>query len=217
MKKGKPKLTREDAERLFAGLPRGDASVSNQPANPFETSVFRTVQHTPDETGIWKDNLITLPIAIEMPAGYASPSSLREAIARAWRVRWVRETRNEVIAEFPEGWKSIRPATGPIELRDPSNVIRAVYGWAEDAELRILPRYVVEAQANSSSGLGSLLIRDRATDQLLERSTIWSAMTGTNHPDWARLLGWLNARFPQHQDPLRYWVDCEENADRIEV
>lgn len=217
MKKGKPKLTRQDAERLFAGLPRGDASMSSRPVNPFEASVFETVQHTHNEAGLWKDNLITLPIAIEIPAGYASLSSLREAIARAWRVRWVREASHEVIAEFPEGWKAIRPATGPIELRDPSNVIRAVYGWAEDAELRILPRYVVETQANSSSGLGSLLIRDRANDQLLERSAVWSSMTGTNHPEWARLSGWLNARFPQHRDPLRYWVDCEENAGQAEV
>jgi hypothetical protein len=96
-------------------------------------------------------------------------------------------------------------------LRDSSGVVRALYGWAKDAELRVLPRYQVESQTNSSSGLGSLLIRDRAIGQVLERSSIWSAQTGTNHPDWTRLSAWLTARYPKHRDPLRYWEDCEEN------
>lgn len=212
MKQGKPKLTRQDAERLFAGLPSGNTSVSSRPLNPFEASPFDTARRVDDEPRLWKDNLITLPIAIALPAGYASPSQFREAIGRALRVRWVREADHEVVAEFPEGWKAVRPATGPIALRDSSNVVRAVYGWAEDAELRLLPRYLVETQSNSSSGMGSLLVRDRATGKILERSSIWSSLTGNNHPDWARLSGWLNLRYPQHLDPLRYWDDCEANA-----
>jgi hypothetical protein len=92
-------------------------------------------------------------------------------------------------------------------------VVRALYGWAEDAELRILPRYLVESQANSSSGLGSLLVRDRETGQIPERSSIWSAQTGTNHPDWTRLSAWLDVRYPQYRDPLRYWEDCEKNIE----
>ncbi|KVM89612.1 hypothetical protein [Burkholderia stagnalis] len=212
MKQGKPKHTRQDAERLFAGLPGGNTSVSSRPVNPFEAGPFDTARRADDETRLWKDHLITLPIAIVLPAGYTSLAHLREAIVRALRVRWVRGTDHEVVAEFPEGWKAVRPATGPIELRDPSNVVRAVYGWADDAELRLLPRYLIETQSNSSSGMGSLLVRDRATGQILERSSIWSSLTGTNHPDWARLSGWLNLRYPQHLDPLRYWYDCEENA-----
>ena len=212
MKKGKTKLTRHDAERLFEGLPAGNARVSSRAENPFEAGAFDEVERVDDETKLWKDNLITLPAAIELPAGYASVSVVREAMARAWRVKWVREGGNEVVTEFPEGWKAVRPESGPIELRDSSGVVRALYGWAEDAELRILPRYLVESQANSSSGLSSLVVRDRENSQILERSTIWSAHSGTNHPDWGRLSAWLNARYPQHYDPLRYWKDCEDNT-----
>jgi hypothetical protein len=211
MKKGKTKLTRHDAERLFEGLPAGSVKVSSRAENPFETGAFDEVERVDDETKLWKDNLITLPIAVELPAGYESVSRMREAMARAWRVKWVREGGNEVVAEFPEGWKAVRPESGPIELRDSVGVVRALYGWAEDAELRVLPRYLVESQANSSSGLGSLLVRDRGSGQILERSSIWSAQTGTNHPDWTRLSTWLNVRYPQHRDPLRYWEDCEAN------
>ena len=211
MKKGKTKLTRHDAERLFEGLPAGSVKVSSRAENPFEAGAFDKVERVDDETKLWKDNLITLPIAVELPAGYGSVSRMREAMARAWRVKWVREGGNEVVAEFPEGWRAVRPESGPIELRDSVGVVRALYGWAEDAELRVLPRYLVESQANSSSGLGSLLVRDRGSGQILERSSIWSAQTGTNHPDWTRLSAWLNLRYPQHRDPLRYWEDCEEN------
>jgi len=211
MKKGKTKLTRHDAERLFEGLPAGNTRASSRPENPFEAGAFDAVERVDDETRLWKDNLITLPMAIELPVGYKSVSQMREAMVRAWRVKWVREGKNEVVTEFPEGWKAIRPESGPIELRDPSGVVRALYGWAEDAELKILPRYLVESQANSSSGLGSLLVRDRGNGRILERSSIWSAQTGTNHPDWARLSAWLNSRYPQHRDPLRYWDDCESN------
>ena len=165
MKKGKSKLTRLDAERLFEGLPAGNARVSSRPENPFEAGTFNEVRRVDDEAKLWKDNLITLPMAIELPVGYESVSRMREAMVRAWRVKWVREGKNEVVTEFPEGWTAVRPESGPIELRDPSGVVRALYGWAEDAELRILPRYLVESQTNSSSGLGSLLVRDRANGQ----------------------------------------------------
>jgi hypothetical protein len=211
MMKGKTKLTRHDAERLFEGLPEGNVKVSSRPENPFEAGMFDKVERIDDEAKLWKDNLITLPKAIELPAGYESASRMRESMVRAWRVKWVREEKTEVVTEFPEGWTAVRPDSGPIELRDPSGVIRALYGWAKDAELKILPRYLVESQANGSNGLGSLLVRDRGTGQILERSSIWSAQTGTNHPDWARLSTWLNTRYPDHRDPLRYWEDCEKN------
>jgi hypothetical protein len=102
MKKGKPKLTRHDAERLFEGLPAGNARASSRPENPFEAGVFDEVKRVDDETKLWKDNLVTLPMAIELPAGYESASRMREAMARAWRVRWVREGKNEVVTEFPD-------------------------------------------------------------------------------------------------------------------
>jgi hypothetical protein len=214
MKKGRTKLTRHDAERLFEGLPAGKVSVSSRPVNPFEGEVFDVVKRVDDENKLWKDNLITLPMAIELPACYESADHMREAIQRAWRVKWVRAGKNEVVTEFPEGWTAVRPENGPIELRDPAGVVRALYGWAEDAELRILPRYLVESQANSSSGLGSLLVRDRGNGQILERSSIWSAQTGANHPDWTRLSQWLSLRYPEHRDPLRYWEDCEDNIQK---
>ncbi|GAB2924397.1 hypothetical protein GCM10027093_74810 [Paraburkholderia jirisanensis] len=211
MKKGKTKLTRHDAERLFEGLPGGSVKVSSRPENPFEAGAFDVTERIDDERKLWKDNLIALPMAIELPAGYESIAHMRESVVRAWRVRWVREEKGELVTEFPEGWSAARPKSGPIELRDPAGVVRALYGWAEDAELRILPRYLLESQSNSSSGLGSLLVRDRANGQILERSSIWSAQTGTNHPDWTRLSAWLNLHYPQHRDPLRYWDDCEKN------
>src|SRR5471030_1600491 len=126
MKKGKTKLTRQDAERLFEGLPAGNARVSSRPENPFEAGVFDVVERVDDETKLWKDNLITLPLAVELPAGYASVSSMREAMARAWRVKWVRQSKNEVVAEFPEGWTAVRPESGPIALLDPAGVVRAL-------------------------------------------------------------------------------------------
>lgn len=126
-------------------------------------------------------------------------------------MKWVREGKNEIVAEFPEGWAAVRPKSGPVELRDANGVVRALYGWAEDAELRILPRYLVESQENSSNGLGSLLVRDRENGSILERSSSWSAQTGTHHPDWARLSGWLDTQYPLHRDPLRLWTDCERN------
>ena len=211
MKKGRTKLTRHDAERLFEGLSAGNVSVSSRPVNPFEAGVFDVVERVDNETKLWKDNLITLPKAMELPACYESVARMREAIERAWRVKWVREGKNEVVTEFPEGWTAVRPKSGPIEVRDPSGAVRALYGWAEDAELRILPRYLVESQANSSSGLGSLVVRDRGNGQILERSSIWSAQTGVNHPDWTRLSKWLSLRYPEHRNPLRYWEDCEDN------
>jgi hypothetical protein len=213
MNKGKPKRTRQDAERLFEGLPQTSVRSTGRSANPFEDGVFEEVERVDEESKLWKDNLVTLPVAIELPPGYESVSQVRHAMERAWRVKWVREGKNEVVTEFPEGWVAVRLESGPIELRDPTGVVRALYGWAEDAELRILPRYLVESQANSSSGLGSLLVRDRENGQILERSSIWSAQTGTNHPDWTRLSAWLNVRYPQHRDPLRYWEDCEANME----
>ncbi|RFU48346.1 hypothetical protein [Paraburkholderia sp. DHOC27] len=211
MKQGKAKLTRHDAERLFEGLPTGAAKVSSKAENPFDTGMFDEVERIDDETKLWKDNLVTLPATFEVPAGYQSAARVREAMEQAWRVKWVREGKNELVTEFPEGWSAVRPPSGPIELRDAAGVVRALYGWAEDAELRLLPRYLVESQSNGTSGLGSLIVRDRETGQILERSSTWSAQTGTNHPDHARLSAWLDARYPQHRDPLRYWEDCEAN------
>ena len=213
MKNGKPKRTRQDAERLFEGLPQASVRSTNRPANPFEDGVFEEVDRVDEESKLWKDNLVTLPAAIELPHGYDSVSHVRDAMQRAWRVKWVREGKNEVVTEFPEGWTAVRPESGPTELRDPTGVVRALYGWAEDAELRILPRYLVESQANSSNGLGSLLVRDRESGQILERSSTWSAQTGTNHPDWARLSAWLDKQYPLHRDPLQYWEDCEKNIE----
>lgn len=212
MNKGKTKLTRQDAERLFEGLPASNVKTSKRPENPFGPEASNVVKRVEGEAALWKDNLITLPVAIELPAGYASEARMREAMARAWRVKWVREGKDEVVADFPEGWKAVRPQSGPIELRDPAGVVRAVYGWAKHAELRILPRFLIESQANNSNGLGSVLVRDRGNGSILERSSTWSARTGVNHPDWAKLEAWLNLRYPDHHDPLRYWEDCEENV-----
>ncbi|AJZ60432.1 hypothetical protein OI25_2793 [Paraburkholderia fungorum] len=212
MKNGKPKLTRRDADGLFPDLQQGGARLASRPDNPFGEDVSRpTDRRDRGEAKLWKDNLVTLPAAIELPPGYESASHVRDAMERAWRMKWVRESGNEVVAEFPEGWAAARPPSGAVELKDATGVVRAVYGWAGDAEVRLLPRYRVETQENSSSGLGSLLVRDRESGQILERSSTWSAKTGTNHPDWARLSAWLDTQYPLHRDPLRLWTDCEAN------
>jgi len=116
MMKGKTKLTRHDAERLFEGLPAANVKVSSRPENPFGDAVFDVADRAGNEAKLWKDSLITLPIGIELPAGYESVRHMREAMARAWRVKWVRETENEVVGEFPEGWTAVRPESGPIEV-----------------------------------------------------------------------------------------------------
>jgi hypothetical protein len=211
MNKGKTKLTRADAERLFEGLPASNVRVSSRPENPFGPEKTKVIDRVEGEETIWKDNLIRLPSAIELPKGYESLAGMRDAIARALAVKWLSESKDEVVAEFPEGWEAVRPNTGPTELRDPSGVVRGLFGWAQDAELRLLPRYSVESQENSSNGQGSVLIRDRANGRIIERSTIWSAQTGRSHPDWTKLVAWLDQRFPDHHDPLRYWDDCESN------
>jgi hypothetical protein len=197
------------------------ARVGARPDNPFGASPSGTSpfgdapspvagRRDRNEKALWKDNLVTVPMGIVVPPGYESAARVREALVRAWQMKWVRESKNEVVAEFAEGWTAVRPASGPVELRDAAGVVRAVYGWAEDAEFRILPRYRVESQENGS-GLGSLLVRDRETGQILERSSTWSAQSGTHHPDWARLSAWLDTRYPLHRDPLRLWTDCENN------
>jgi hypothetical protein len=214
MKSGKPKRTRQDAENLFEGLNSTSTKSASRPANPFDDGVFEKVERVDDESKLWKDNLVTVPLAIELPAGYESVTRMRVAMEQAWRVKWLRETKNEAVAEFPEGWAAVRPQSGPVELRDGTGVVRALYGWAEDAELRVLPRYSVESQENSLNGLGSLLVRDRQNGHILERSSIWSAQTGTHHPDWTRLSAWLDAQYPRHRDPLIYWEDCERNLGK---
>ncbi|CAE6706495.1 hypothetical protein R69927_03570 [Paraburkholderia domus] len=212
MKNGKPKLTRRDADGLFPDLQQSGAHLASRPDNPFGEGVSKKIaRRDRDEASLWKDNLVTLPKAIELPPGYESVSHVREAMERAWRMKWIRESGNEVVVEFPEGWSAVRPPSGAVELRDATGVVRAVYGWAGDAEVRLLPRYRVESQENSSSGLGSLVVRDRENGQILERSSIWSAQTGTNHPDWARLSTWLDRQYPLHRNPLRLWGDCEDN------
>jgi hypothetical protein len=212
MKNGKPKLTRRDADGLFPELQQSGSRLASRPDNPFGDEGSRTTDRRDrDEASLWKDNLVTLPIGVELPPGYASVQQVRDAMEKAWRMKWVRESGNEIVAEFREGWAAVRPASGAVELRDATGVVRAVYGWAGDAELRILPRYRVESQANSSSGLGSLVVRDRENGQILERSSTWSAQSGTNHPDWTRLSTWLDKQFPLHRDPLRLWTDCEDS------
>lgn len=212
MKQTKPKFTRQHADGLFPDLKPSGAHVGSRPDNPFgEAPPAATERRDRGEKALWKDNLITVPMAIALPPGYESAARVREALTRAWRMKWVREAKNEIVAEFAEGWTAVRPASGPVELRDAAGVVRALYGWAEDAEFRILPRYRLESQENSTNGLGSLVVRDRERGLILERSSTWSAQTGTHHPDWARLSAWLDAQFPLNRDPLRLWTDCEKN------
>src|SRR5579863_7674348 len=99
MNKGKSKLTRQDAERLFEGLPPAKASVSRRPENPFGSDVPDVAKRVEDEAILWKDNLITLPVSIELPPGYQSVPRMREAMTRALCVKWVREGKDAVVAE----------------------------------------------------------------------------------------------------------------------
>ena len=70
MKKGKAKLTRLDAERLFEGLPARDVRGASRPANPFEAGERDVVKRVDDKATLWKDNLITLPMAVVFPTGW---------------------------------------------------------------------------------------------------------------------------------------------------
>ncbi len=113
MNKGKSKLTRQDAERLFEGLPSAKASVSSRPENPFGPDVSDVVKRVEGESALWKDSLIALPVSIELPPGYLSVARMREAMTRALRVKWVREGKDEVVGFLKGGQRFARKAAPP--------------------------------------------------------------------------------------------------------
>ena len=86
MKKGKTKLTRQDAERLFGGPARRGCQGIESARESVRSGGVRRRQARRHETRLWKDNLITLPTAIELPRGMTQPSHLREAMTRSLRV-----------------------------------------------------------------------------------------------------------------------------------
>src|ERR1700759_4567324 len=113
MKNGKPKLTRQNADGLFPDLKPSGPHVGSRPDNPFGDAPAEAVERRDrGEKALWKENLVSLPMGIEVPPGYESAARVREAMERAWRMKWVREGKNEIVAEFPEGWSAARPKGG---------------------------------------------------------------------------------------------------------
>jgi hypothetical protein len=207
MKSPKSFKARQAAEGLFPGLQRANAASSNT-VNPFDKVFAEPVEvaHV-DGTQI----IVSLPAGIELVPGYASDVAMREAMTRAWGIEWLKVNRDEAEIKLPVGWSVNRSASETIEVRDGAGVIRAICGYAQEAELRLLPRYRLESQDDAGAGQCRLVVRDRENNNSVLKSSFWAAERGSNHPSWNELAMWLDKAFPHHRDPLQYWEDCEQH------
>lgn len=68
---------------FFEGCRLGNVKASRRPEYPFEAGAFEPVESVDDKATLWKDNLITLPMAVVLPTGYESVSRIRDAMAHA--------------------------------------------------------------------------------------------------------------------------------------
>jgi hypothetical protein len=82
----KSRRARRAAESLFSGLQTEGSTSASRPANPFDNDPFEAVG-MPAET---RDELVTLPPEIELPPGYEDAAHMRDALARAWRMDWIK-------------------------------------------------------------------------------------------------------------------------------
>ncbi|MDE1183016.1 hypothetical protein [Paraburkholderia sp.] len=205
----KSRNARQALENLFSDLPPSSAQSKPGKQNPFEDAERAArVDARPSGDGtIWKESVVSFPVAVEVPRGYESAAHVHEAMERAWKLRWHRKTKDELVTELAPGWGAVKLPDGSTEVRDSNGLPRAVFGWSEHAELRLLTRYTITSR-EGADGRYQVVAYDRQRNSVLERS-LFSAQSGTSHPEWARLMGWLAKLFPQHQDPLRYWDDCE--------
>jgi hypothetical protein len=204
----KSRRARRAAESLFSGLQTEGSTSASRPANPFDNDPFEAVG-MPAET---RDELVTLPPEIELPPGYEDAAHMRDALARAWRMDWIKVGKDASVVRLPVGWGADRSVDGMLRICCRA-VVRAEGRLVEGAALRILPRFYLQSEFHSSDDRCRIVIRDRDSNNGVLKDSFWDTRSGPNHPQWKFLSEWLDKEYPLHRDPLRYWEDCEDNLD----
>ncbi|WP_157648405.1 hypothetical protein [Burkholderia ubonensis] len=157
-------------------------------------------------------SIVRLPRGIEVPKGYDSIDHVREAMRRAWRVEWGNFEPNSVEMLLPYRWKAIGPEGGPINIVDGSGIPRATYDRTLNAKLRLLTCCYVDQEFHPKDGHCRLVVMYRESGLIVETS-YWAPEAGEKHPEWPRVQAWVSRNFPNYEDPLRCWEDCEENNE----
>lgn len=207
LKRGKPKRTRFDADNLFPDLRRSGSSSTSRPANPFGDDPFKRAAGKAEEYEIVRS--YALPAAMELPPGYESLDRMREAMARAWAMDWIRVNQTSAEVRLSAGWGVDQSLDGMLRVYG-AEVVRAECVIAPDAVLRVLPRYRLVSDFHSDDHC-RLVIRDRDRKDSVVEESFWDAKSGPNHPEWKRMSELIDKLFPDHRDPFMYWEDCEDN------
>lgn len=202
----KSKRARRAAESLFGDLPGTSSTAASRPSNPFGDDPFVN----PSSATSTGDALVTLPAETELPPGYADAAAMRDALARAWRMDWVKIGKGECVVRLPVGWVADKSVDGVLRIKN-DGIVRAQGRLVEGATLQILPRYYLKAEFHESNDHCRIVVRDRGRANAVLKDSFWDTRSGPNHPQWKILSDWLDSQYPDHRDPLRYWDDCEAN------
>lgn len=208
-KSEKSRRTREDAEELFVGLAEPAVRSSTREANPFGDDFSWREELDEDDS-----NIVSVPRSVELPPGYESVEHLRQAVRRAWQVEWGNFTRDKVELCLPSRWKLVRAKNETSSIVDDTGSERAVFGRGTQNRLRLLPRYWIADKVSPKDGYIQLVVRDRQLDSTpVESSISWERQGGQNHSQWPVMVAWLEKNYPDHQDPLMCWDDCERHNE----
>lgn len=191
---------------FFSELRAGGTNTASRPNNPFDNDAFEAVD-MPAET---RDELVTLPPEIEVPSGYEDVAHLRDALASAWRMDWIKIGKDSCVVRLPVGWSADRSVDGMLRIYC-KGVTRAEGKLVQDAALRLLSRFYLQSEVHPSDDRCRIVVRDRAGSQRFLKASFWDVRSGPNHPQWKVLAEWLAREYPHHRDPLRYWEDCDHN------
>jgi hypothetical protein len=202
----KSKRARRAAESLFGDLPTTGNTTASRPSNPFADDPFNNPA-TVTPTG---DELVVLPAQFELPPGYADAAAMRDALARIWRMDWIKVGKGECVVRLPVGWRADKSVDGVLRIES-AGVVRAQGRIVEGAALQILPRYYLKAEFHEANDHCRIVVRDRGRNNGVLKDSFWDTRSGPNHPQWKILSDWLDKEYPDHRDPLRYWEDCEDN------
>nr|WKF56513.1 hypothetical protein HUO10_000971 [Paraburkholderia busanensis] len=207
MSNEKSKRARQAAESLFGGLPAAsNAKAASRPANPFGDDPFATSdRYVPAD-----DQLVVLPAEFDLPPGYADAAALRDALTHAWRMDWIKIGKDECVVRLPVGWIADKSVDGVLRIES-GGVVRAEGRLVKGATLLVLPRYYLKAEFHDQNDHCRIVVRDRARKNAVLKDSFWDTRSGPSHPQWKVLSDWLDAQYPAHRDPLRYWDDCEDN------
>jgi hypothetical protein len=210
----KSKRARRAAESLFGDLPAtgstAGSTAASRPLNPFENDSF----HNPASATPTGDELVVLPAQFELPPGYEDAAAMRDALARIWRMDWIKVGKDECVVRLPVGWRADKSVDGVLRI-EYAGVVRAQGRIVEGAILQILPRYYLKAEFHESNDHCRIVVRDRGRNNAVLKESFWDTRSGPNHPQWKILSDWLDAQYADHCDPLRYWDDCEENRRAV--